>query len=44
MHVYRIFEQWNVDVGGHSVSTTAGFIAAGVAALWGVMVLRESAN
>jgi hypothetical protein len=41
---YRVFAQWNVDVGGHCVSAASGIIAAVVAAMMGVMVLRESAN
>lgn len=44
LHVYRIVEQLDVEVGGYPVAMVASVLAAIVAAALGVMVLREARN
>ena len=44
LHVYRIVEQLDVEVGGHSIAMAASVLAAIIAAMLGFMVLREARN
>lgn len=42
VHVYRIFAGLSVDVAGHPISMAVSVVAAVIAAVLGVMVLREA--